>query len=186
MVQMNECADAGALDFNGEVGLPHERRRVFQNAATQKERSENHPAVGPVQQQFHWSRLSERYRFIERLLDLPREKEGDRAIVMFVVCIMVDELMQRRTDSEQRSPLEHRSQEQRDHWCSHRRPVSWPEGAVRLTPEFRPRETHPTLMRSERPGMPAFTGSRALKFPVSFHKNVLKNNRIKCNPDLRF
>jgi hypothetical protein len=116
MVQVNESADAGALDFNGEVGdLPHERRRVFQDTATQEERSVNHCAVGPVQQEFHWSRLPECDRFTERLLDLPRQKQGYCAIVVFVVRVMMDELMQRRTDSEQCRPLEHRSQEQGDH-----------------------------------------------------------------------
>ena len=53
--------------------------------------------------------------FKGRLLDLAAEKQGDRAVVVLIIGIMMDEFVQAWADDQDRSPLEHGSQKQRDH-----------------------------------------------------------------------
>jgi hypothetical protein len=49
------------------------------------------------------------------LLDLSGEKQGDCAVVVLIIGIMMDEFVQAWADDQDRSPLEHGSQKQRDH-----------------------------------------------------------------------
>ena len=49
-----------------------------------------------------------------RLLDLAGQKQCYRAVVVLIICIMMDELMQAWTDYQDRSPLERRNQKQSD------------------------------------------------------------------------
>jgi hypothetical protein len=48
------------------------------------------------------------------LLDLAGQKECYRAVMVLIICIMMDEFMQAWTDYQDRSPLEHRDQNQGD------------------------------------------------------------------------
>jgi len=52
------------------------------------------------------------------LLDLTGQKQCYRAVVVLIIGIMMDEFMQAWTDYQDRSPLEHRRQNQRDGECA--------------------------------------------------------------------
>jgi hypothetical protein len=90
------------------------RRSVFQQATTQKKRSVRSWIITLVKWHREQSRFAENDEFKGRLLDLAGEKQGDRAVVVLIIGIMMDEFVQAWTDCQNGSPLEHRNQKQRD------------------------------------------------------------------------
>ena len=87
---------------------------MFQNATTQKKRSEGLGFVPPVERRLDDNRARNDDWVDGRLLDLARQKQCYGAVVVLIICIMMDELVQAWTGSQDRSPLEHRRQKQRD------------------------------------------------------------------------
>jgi hypothetical protein len=100
-----------ALDFAGDVGLLSPGRRVFQNPTTQKEGAGSQRIADQVERQFYRNRLTENDWINESLLNLPGQKQGDRAIVMLIVGVVMDQFMDAGANREDRGPLEHRCQE---------------------------------------------------------------------------
>ena len=86
-------------------------RRVFQNATAQEERAGDQRVADQLERQFYRNRLTENDWINESLLDLPGQKQGDCAIVMLIVGIMMDQFMDAGANREDRGPLEHRRQE---------------------------------------------------------------------------
>ncbi len=87
---------------------------MLQQATTQKKRSARSWIVTLVERHREQGWLGENDRVKGRLLDLAGEKQGYRAVVVLIIGIMMNEFMQAWTDDQNRSPLEHRSQKQRD------------------------------------------------------------------------
>ena len=88
---------------------------MFQRATTQKKRSARLWIVTLFERYREQGRFGKNDGFKGRLLDLAAEKQGDRAVVVLIIGIMMDEFVQAWADDQDRSPLEHGSQKQRDH-----------------------------------------------------------------------
>lgn len=102
------------------LDLTPQRRSVFQNATTQKERAGGRRLAGPAERQFDPSRLRDDDWISESLLDLSGKKQSHCAVVMLIIGVVMDELVHAGTDREHGSPLEHRSQEQGNNCCARR------------------------------------------------------------------
>jgi len=92
--------------------LVPQRRSVFQHATTQKKRSEGSALISLIE----WNRDEGRFcddNWVDgRLLELAGQEHCYGAVVVLVICIMMDELVQARTDRQYRSPLKHCGQKQ--------------------------------------------------------------------------
>jgi hypothetical protein len=87
---------------------------MFQHATTQKKRSARSRVVTLVERHRDHGRIGDDDWVDGRLLDLAGQKQCYRAAVVLIIGIMMDEFMQAWTDYQDRSPLEHRNQKQRD------------------------------------------------------------------------
>jgi hypothetical protein len=91
------------------------RRSMFERATTQKKRSARLWIVTLFERDREQGRSGKNDGFKGRLLDLAAEKQGDRAVVVLIIGIMMNEFVQAWADDQDCSPLEHGSQKQRDH-----------------------------------------------------------------------
>jgi hypothetical protein len=87
---------------------------MLQQATTQKNRSVRSRIAILVERQIDQSRLDENDKINDRLLDLAGVEQCYRTVMVLIIGIMMDEFRQAWTDDQDRSPLEHRSQKQRD------------------------------------------------------------------------
>ena len=87
---------------------------MLQQATIQKKRSIRSRIATLVERHIDQSRLGENDGVNDRLLDLAGEEQCYRTVMVLIIGIMMDEFMQSWTDDQDRSPLEHRSQKQRD------------------------------------------------------------------------
>src|ERR1700680_3012128 len=98
--------------------LVPQRRSVFQHATTQKKRSEGSGVGTLIERRREHDRVCNDDWVDGWLLDLAGQEQCYDAVVMLIVCIMMDKLMQAWTDCQDRSPLKHRHQKQRDNLLS--------------------------------------------------------------------
>jgi hypothetical protein len=98
--------------------LVPQRRSVFQHATTQKKRSEGSGVGTLIERRREHDRVCNDDWVDGWLLDLAGQEQCYDAVVMIIVCIMMDKLMQAWTDCQDRSPLKHRHQKQRDNLLS--------------------------------------------------------------------
>jgi hypothetical protein len=87
---------------------------MLQQATTQKKRPVRSRIATLVERHIDQSRLGENDGINARLLDLAGEEQCYRTVMVLIIGIMMDDFMQAWTDDQGRSPLEHRSQKQRD------------------------------------------------------------------------
>jgi hypothetical protein len=87
---------------------------MLQQATPQKKRSVRSRIATLVEKHIDQSRLGENDGINDRLLDLAGEEQCYRTVMVLIIGVMMDEFMQAWTDDQDRSPLEHRSQKQRD------------------------------------------------------------------------
>jgi hypothetical protein len=113
-----------------------ERGSVLENAADQKERTGGDGFDDPLRNVCDQNRFRGDDRLNWRVLDLSRGKHRDGTVMMLVIGIAVDELMNRRTDREQCSPLKHDCNKQGAAGFSGRRRVEMPGYPVRCCAFF--------------------------------------------------
>jgi hypothetical protein len=87
---------------------------MFEQATTQKKRSAQSRFVTLVERHRDHGPFGDHDWVDGRLLDLTGQKESYRTVMVLIIGIMMDEFMQVWTDYQNRSPLEHHNQKQRD------------------------------------------------------------------------
>jgi hypothetical protein len=85
---------------------------MFQQATTQKKRSTGSALASQIERNRDQGRFCDDDWVDGRLLELAGQQHCYGAVVVLVVCIMMDELMQTRTDGQDRGPLKHGGQKQ--------------------------------------------------------------------------
>jgi hypothetical protein len=87
---------------------------MFEQATIQKKRSAGSRIVTLFARDREERRFGEYDRVKRWLLDLAAEKQCDRAVVVFIIGVVMNEFVQAWTDDQDGSPLDHRGQKQRD------------------------------------------------------------------------
>jgi hypothetical protein len=102
---------------------------VLQKATTQKKRSTRRRVEILAENRFDKGWLPDDDGFNNNLLNLPREKLSDGAVMMLVIGVMMDEFVNARTNGEHGGPLEHRCKKESDN--------SDAPGSIGIFPDYR-------------------------------------------------
>jgi hypothetical protein len=87
---------------------------MLQQATTQKKRSARSRIATLVERHRDQSRLGEIDWINDRLLDSAGQEQCYRTVVVLIIGIVMNEFVEGWTDDQDRNPLEHGSQKQRD------------------------------------------------------------------------